>query len=357
ISGNNFQYGRKRGEGSYYYSIYTLIWGWATWRRTWQQYQVDMRDLDEFKKKGKIKTVTANPEEQNYWLSIFDKVKNGEIDTWDYQLMFSVWNQGGLGILPNVNMVSNLGFGEDATHTKCTDSRIARLEVETLDSIIHPPEIKVDKEADAFSFQYHYNQKINDVEYFVHDAMTLLEVGALEEALERLDQAQRVYPETIFLLYPKAIVLGKLGRTEDAIAELERFLSGYPNHVDAKKMLEELKKLSEEHERQGASDVMSLNTVAELGTTQVRRSEADQLIDQALAKIKQNHPQEALSLLIEAKNTEIPVQELDYARALLFLKLNRLSEAKAALEEELAHFPNNTDAKELLVHVSHAQKL
>jgi hypothetical protein len=42
-SGNNFQFGRKRTEYSYYFSRYTLIWGWATWRRAWQHYDAEMK--------------------------------------------------------------------------------------------------------------------------------------------------------------------------------------------------------------------------------------------------------------------------------------------------------------------------
>ena len=117
ISGNNFQFGRKRGNASYYFSIYNHIWGWATWKRAWQYYDVTMADFEEFKKTNQIEKITRNKDEQAYWMYFFEKVWRNEIDTWDYQNVYSMWKKQGLAILPNVNLVSNIGFTKDATHT------------------------------------------------------------------------------------------------------------------------------------------------------------------------------------------------------------------------------------------------
>ncbi len=60
--------------------------------------------------------------EAKYWASIFQNMtEKDRIDTWDYQMNYSMWSQGGLAILPSVNMTTNLGFRPDATHTVVDD--------------------------------------------------------------------------------------------------------------------------------------------------------------------------------------------------------------------------------------------
>jgi FkbM family methyltransferase len=118
ISGDNFQNGIKRGKADYYFSIYTHIWGWATWKRSWQKYDFQMKKLQEFIQQNKIKKYFKNKQHQAFWLNNFIATQKGEIDTWDYQLMFACLHGEELVILPNANLVTNIGFREDATHTK-----------------------------------------------------------------------------------------------------------------------------------------------------------------------------------------------------------------------------------------------
>lgn len=151
ISGNNFQEGARRGDGSYYFSIYNHIWGWATWRRAWKQYDREMKALDGFLKADKINRFTRQSREQHHWIDSFTKVRDGLIDTWDYQWTFTIWSRGGVSVLPNVNLVTNIGFGSDATHTLAADSPLANLPVHPVGPIVHPLRIEVDRAADAFS--------------------------------------------------------------------------------------------------------------------------------------------------------------------------------------------------------------
>ncbi len=109
INGSNHQFGIKRGFSDYYFSIYPHVWGWATWKRAWERYDFIMRDM-EFYQKVKIFKKYAQ-------ISLMNSVYNGDVDTWDIQWAYSVLKNRGLVITPNINLISNIGFGETATHT------------------------------------------------------------------------------------------------------------------------------------------------------------------------------------------------------------------------------------------------
>jgi hypothetical protein len=123
ISGNNFQNGIKRGQSSYYFSKFNHIWGWATWANRWSDYDVEIKSYDTFVSNNIINNLFELDQDKKYWSFIFEKVFKGEIDTWDYQWTYTVWINSGLSILPNENLVSNIGFGSNATHTKDIESQ------------------------------------------------------------------------------------------------------------------------------------------------------------------------------------------------------------------------------------------
>lgn len=118
IAGTNLvpKYVLPDDNTTYRFSRYAHIWGWASWRRTWDGYSVEISDLPssimEFK--GKFPCSVSNHE---YWFKIFSQVQKGKIDTWDYQLFYFFWKSRLLSISPNFNLVENIGFGADATHT------------------------------------------------------------------------------------------------------------------------------------------------------------------------------------------------------------------------------------------------
>jgi len=156
ISGNNFQNGRKRGAGAYYFSKYNHCWGWATWRRAWCHYQGELPFWPEWKDSDDWKTVCPDNVERCYWERIFDQVYAGAIDTWDYQWTACVWKHRGLTATPNVNLVTNIGFGVDATHTCDPNAHQANMPVAALPEIIHPEIVGQDQSADRYVFEHHF---------------------------------------------------------------------------------------------------------------------------------------------------------------------------------------------------------
>jgi hypothetical protein len=152
ISGQNLQSGRRRGSGSYFFSRYSLSWGWASWRRAWQYYDVNLSSWPDARQKAWLTSILDDPLEIGYWTEIFDKTYNGCIDTWDYQWLFTCWCQNGLSIQPNENLVSNIGVGPDATNFK-EGHRTLGLPTRELSECVHPTAIFQNKEADRFTFK------------------------------------------------------------------------------------------------------------------------------------------------------------------------------------------------------------
>lgn len=159
ITGNNFQKGKWRGNASYYFSINAHCWGWATWRRAWKQYQGDIPFWPEWSKKKSWLDLFPDKIERYYWQNIFDQVYEGKIDSWAYPWTASIWYNGGLTVTPNSNLVSNIGFGLDATHTTNFNIEFSRTPVKNLGHIKHPKIIERNLDADKWTFYYHFGGK------------------------------------------------------------------------------------------------------------------------------------------------------------------------------------------------------
>ena len=154
ISGDNFQFGRKRTEDSYYFSIYNHCWGWATWRRAWQYYDIEMKLWSKIKQEGWLKDILINPCAIKYWHNKFQKAYEHKIDTWDFQWTFACWLQSGLTILPNINLVSNIGFSSEGTHHKNSKNLLANMATEKLQfPLKHPSFLIRNQEADDYTYR------------------------------------------------------------------------------------------------------------------------------------------------------------------------------------------------------------
>lgn len=143
IGGNNFLNGwLKDNDYSYYFSRSGHIWGWATWRRAWEKFDFNISLYKKLKERGQFDGFFLNPLERRYRMSKFDETvgRNGRADWWDYQWDFARYVNSGLAIVPAVNLVKNIGFGTDATHTLNKDSEASMLQANEIDlPLTHPP--------------------------------------------------------------------------------------------------------------------------------------------------------------------------------------------------------------------------
>lgn len=160
IGGANFQFGRKRTNDSYYFSRYNHIWGWASWRRAWKDYDVEMNLWPEVRDGGWLCDLLGD-DVAGYWAKNFEIAYNGKIDTWDYQWIFASWSQNRLNIVPNVNLISNIGFYADATHTIKGSTHLANMKLEPMYfPIQHPHFLIRDRCADNFTQNYSYERSL-----------------------------------------------------------------------------------------------------------------------------------------------------------------------------------------------------
>lgn len=153
IGGANFQCGLTRGDGSYYYSHLNHIWGWATWRRAWKYYDVNMSSYPLFCKQHHMDNILPHKGMRRAWLRSFSSVFASQLDTWDYQWTYAIWQQNGLSIIPNVNLVTNIGFGSDATHTSDSDNPFAATPAASHGDLVHPRFMVPDRVADEYTFR------------------------------------------------------------------------------------------------------------------------------------------------------------------------------------------------------------
>jgi hypothetical protein len=140
IGGCNFQDGIKRGNGDYYYSKLTPVWGWASWRRVWDKYDFNMIGLEEAIERNFLSALTDKDQQKKVFHHAFLKTKEGVIDTWDYQYWFSNHVNNRLSLIPNCNLISNIGFNVNGTHTFDSNSPMSNVAFGELSPAIVCPE-------------------------------------------------------------------------------------------------------------------------------------------------------------------------------------------------------------------------
>ena len=157
ITGTNLQRGNKWGNGSYYFSQYANIWGWASWRRVWKKYDVSLLNYHEKDAAIALRKIFDDEFLVADWISIFKRLQSGEIDTWDYQFNFMSFFENALCATPNNNLISNIGFRSDATHTPDPGNHNAALPTVEMEEIMHPLYFVPEKEADYFFMKKEFN--------------------------------------------------------------------------------------------------------------------------------------------------------------------------------------------------------
>jgi|TARA_B100001093_G_scaffold518081_1_gene601740 hypothetical protein len=113
ITGNNFQDKNEVYKSDYYFSKYTHIWGWATWRDTWKKIIFDDSYWkSKFENNIKFDNFVHHDEEYEYWKKFYYLVTQDKLQSWSLYLLFSIWENNGLTVTPNQNLIKNLGLNE-----------------------------------------------------------------------------------------------------------------------------------------------------------------------------------------------------------------------------------------------------
>lgn len=163
ISGNNFlKPGRRKQVASYFFSGYATTWGWASWRRTWRQVDLDMPYWIEFRDSGRLRQSLFSDNEDLYWRSIYDRIRDGKMkNAWDYQLMLTCRKSGLLTVVPAVNLVSHVGYGLDAAH--CKQDCVLEANIPTCPvtfPLVHPDKIEASPKVDYRIYRRRFNEHL-----------------------------------------------------------------------------------------------------------------------------------------------------------------------------------------------------
>ena len=102
---------------AYYRSAYATIWGWATWKRAWGHFDLTMPSWPEIRMDLE-QNAPATSKHLSRYLRYIDQAYTGRLNTWDYQFIVHVLKNKGHCITPMYNLISNIGFGANGTHTK-----------------------------------------------------------------------------------------------------------------------------------------------------------------------------------------------------------------------------------------------
>lgn len=159
ISGDGRATSKINIKHDYSFVKYSLIWGWASWRRVWNQYDVKMPDWDK-RKSNMIKNLSINKDTKRYWQHALQNVHDGKIDTWDYQFAYLLFKNYGMCIVPKINFISNVGFGSDATHTtdsNCKNANIPHFNIAF--PLNHPADITLNDRLEKFYDENEFTQK------------------------------------------------------------------------------------------------------------------------------------------------------------------------------------------------------
>jgi len=155
ISGNNFFSKLRQKEYSYHFSVFNHIWGWATWKRAWNLYDDQMKDWNDLKDGDFLNNILQDDVSVKYYKTIFQEVYENKINSWAYRWLYSMLRKDGLSIVPLKNLVTNIGFGTEATNARSNSHRTANITAEEIEfPLIHPPKTERDLEADMFATKF-----------------------------------------------------------------------------------------------------------------------------------------------------------------------------------------------------------
>lgn len=148
IAGHNNIYEDLTKDASYGFISVPHIWGWATWRKEWNNYKYNVNEISLSGLCHSLAELGYDGKEINYWKEKYSIMKHFLIDTWDYQWVMSILYHRKLSVTPYKSLTKNIGFTQDATHTNNASRKELSLVPSPIYPITHPVEIRIDKEAE-----------------------------------------------------------------------------------------------------------------------------------------------------------------------------------------------------------------
>ena len=152
ISGGSYLPKKYFSDNSYYFSKYAFVWGWATWRSSWEKFYYDVTGLNLF-----INKIHKDKKERIYWERTYHSIISGNLDTWAWRWNFILWENNGFAVNAVSNWIKNIGFQNDSTHTRTEiwAYKQVRIEKTEFNWLNHPNKMQIYEKADNLVFKYY----------------------------------------------------------------------------------------------------------------------------------------------------------------------------------------------------------
>jgi hypothetical protein len=156
VTGTNFVPPEEiTSAGAYRFSRVPVVWGWATWRTSWHRYSFDIAGWqDRLPLRKAWHAMGGRAGSYAFWAANFHMMARHMVDTWDLQLVYAAMADGALTVTPNVNLVENVGFRHDATHTLRTPDYLRA--VESISMPTAPVDVALDERAERWLMRHVY---------------------------------------------------------------------------------------------------------------------------------------------------------------------------------------------------------
>ncbi|MDG2381233.1 MAG: glycosyltransferase family 2 protein [Pirellulaceae bacterium] len=208
---------------SYFFSRRSNPWGWATWRRAWMSCDSPMKSLSSTEVES-VTHVLNDRKHAEFIEHTVNKFVGKSIDTWDIQWSLSILRRGGFCIVPKSNLVKNIGFGPNATHTNNTenDMRAAIPVFPELEDLSHPKLVSYVPLAQKF-----------DRLFFLFEQLNAYQKPGVMISLSRLLERQRAAGKKtandhLSSLLPFLNPAQNPAETRELLLHLKPFIEGNP---------------------------------------------------------------------------------------------------------------------------------
>ena len=230
VCGSNRLLRWKEDRQSYHFGYYGSAWGWATWRRAWALYDPRVTTWGEPSLMAAIEQRISDAEEYRYFVETTERSLRRTRDIWDYLWAFAQIAHGGLTATPAVNLVRNIGFGPDATHT----ARRPPAQVCESEPIAFPlrPPPAVERDAAYDHGQFLWALGRPDPATAARFGQVLLDRGRAMDALVMIQQAWQADPTDRDVGIVRARALLSLNRPAQAHVLLDRLLAADPDDAE-----------------------------------------------------------------------------------------------------------------------------
>lgn len=186
ITGTNYLFLNNEMDDSYFFSKYYIIWGWATWRRAWKLYDINMTDWPTLQRNKQLEWIYPHKLLVKIYRTMFQQAYVNEIDTWDIQWWYSCIFQNGLCLVPKYNLISNVGeighFASEGTYDEFIRMPTKPIDYKNLVHPIHVVEngiydrITIERVYRNFKRRYVYKKILPRILSYMHKFKRMMKV-------------------------------------------------------------------------------------------------------------------------------------------------------------------------------------